>query len=46
MGKHNSCVQSYRDFRSATADRAYRFMLARRRWERHADYLLTLVPRH
>ena len=46
MGKHNSGVQSPRDFRSTTADRAYRLMLARRREDRHADYLLTLVPRH
>ena len=49
MGKHNKGVQSSRDFRSTTAQRAYRFMMARRRWERHADYLLArkaLVPRH
>lgn len=46
MGKHMSRIQSSRDFRSTTAQRAYRFMLARRRWERHADFLLTLTPRH
>ena len=46
MGKHTSGIQSSRDFRSTTADRAYRFMLARRREERHADYLLALTPRH
>ena len=46
MGKHNAGVQSPRDFRSTTAVRAYRFMLARRREERHVDYLLALTPRH
>ena len=49
MGKHMSRVQSLRDFRSSTAQRAYRFMLERRRWERHVDALLAreaLVPRH
>ena len=49
MGKHNKGVQSPRDFRATsgrTARDAYEFMLARRRWERHADYLLTLTPRH
>ena len=46
MGKHMSRIQSSRDFRSTTAQRAYRFMLARRREERHVDALLARVPRH
>ena len=49
MGKHNKGVQSPRDFRatsSKTARDAYEFMLARRREDRHADYLLARVPRH
>ena len=46
MGKHSSGIQSPRDFRSTTAKRAHRFMLARRREERHVDYLLALTPRH
>ena len=49
MGKHTSGIRSPRDFRATsgrTARDAYEFMLARRREERHADYLLTLTPRH
>ena len=49
MGEHNTGIQSARDFRATsgrTARDAYESMLARRREERHADYLLTLTPRH